>query len=280
MQGPGEHRREREAGRLVYPVISRRSGGLSLGINLFPEAKVCSFDCPYCEVFLPSGPGGDFSLRELGDELDGFLARGRSAGWAGEIVRDICFSGNGEPTLSPFLEGALDLCAGARRALPGILAQAALVLITNSTGFLDPAVCALLERFSRDEGLVIWAKLDAGSEPRFGLMAGRAGSLEPIAAGLLAFARRAPVVVQTMLCSVDGSPPSDAEVEDYAALLHRLVSEGARIDEAHLYTYARPSPGGRCAALSDAELGRHAAFVRGATGLRVRAFGSLGEVHG
>ena len=41
----GEHRSGREAGRLVYPVISRRSGGLSLGINLFPDAKDCPFDC-------------------------------------------------------------------------------------------------------------------------------------------------------------------------------------------------------------------------------------------
>ncbi len=47
----GERRPDREAGRLVYPVVSRRSGGLSLGVNLFPEAKLCSFDCPYCEVF-------------------------------------------------------------------------------------------------------------------------------------------------------------------------------------------------------------------------------------
>lgn len=33
----------------VYPVISRRSGGLSVGINLNPD-KVCNFDCVYCEV--------------------------------------------------------------------------------------------------------------------------------------------------------------------------------------------------------------------------------------
>ncbi|MBM3871597.1 MAG: radical SAM protein, partial [Verrucomicrobia bacterium] len=28
----------------VYPVISRRSGGLSIGINLNPDKK-CNFDC-------------------------------------------------------------------------------------------------------------------------------------------------------------------------------------------------------------------------------------------
>jgi sulfatase maturation enzyme AslB (radical SAM superfamily) len=33
----------------VYPVISRRSRGLSIGVNLNPD-KVCNFDCIYCEV--------------------------------------------------------------------------------------------------------------------------------------------------------------------------------------------------------------------------------------
>ena len=32
-----------------YPVISRRSKGVSLGVNLNPN-KVCNFDCVYCEV--------------------------------------------------------------------------------------------------------------------------------------------------------------------------------------------------------------------------------------
>src|SRR5437868_11112335 len=35
--------------RFVYPVVSRRSGGISIGINLNPD-KVCNFDCIYCQV--------------------------------------------------------------------------------------------------------------------------------------------------------------------------------------------------------------------------------------
>jgi hypothetical protein len=30
-------------------VISRRSGGLSIGVNLNPD-KICNFDCIYCQV--------------------------------------------------------------------------------------------------------------------------------------------------------------------------------------------------------------------------------------
>ena len=73
--------------------------------------------------------------------------------------------------------------------------------------------------------------------------------------------------------------PTDADLADYAGLLSRLIAGGARVDEVHLYTYARPSPGGNCAPLDDGTLLRHSAFVRAATGLRVRAFGTRSELH-
>jgi wyosine [tRNA(Phe)-imidazoG37] synthetase (radical SAM superfamily) len=295
--GVADHRRDREAGRLVYPVISRRSGGLSLGINLFPEGKDCNFDCPYCEVFsAPAIEGGSrsggrksASLAELEAELESFASLDYPESWAPEPVRDICFSGNGEPTLSPLLGGALELCSRFRDRHPESLGGASLVLITNATGFLDPAACELLERFCSAEGLVIWAKLDAGGEELFRLMAGLgsgrggrdldcSGAFDSIVDGLLSFARRTPVVIQTMLCEVDGRGPSAAEVAGYASLLGRLTREGAQVAEVHLYTFARPSPSGRCQALPDSELARHAAFVRGGTGLRVRAFGSAAEL--
>ena len=44
-----QHERRFEANRFVYPVLSRRSKGLSLGVNLNPD-KVCNFDCIYCQV--------------------------------------------------------------------------------------------------------------------------------------------------------------------------------------------------------------------------------------
>jgi histidinol dehydrogenase len=270
-------------------VLSRRSGGLSLGVNLFPDAKVCAFDCPYCEVFLPSdtrlGPGFGscagsrrIPIDALEGALEGFLDLGYLAEWAPERIRDICISGNGEPTMSPSLEDALDLCARIRRSRAKFLGSTALVLITNSTGFMDPSTSAVLERACRDEGLVVWAKLDAGSEASFRLMSGTDIGLSRIAGGLLSFARRAPVVIQTMLCEIDSAEPSEDDVADYAGLLSRLAAEGARINEVQLYTFSRPSPGGRCSSLPDEFLVRAAAAVRGSTGLRVRAFGARAEL--
>src|SRR5882757_9948128 len=43
------HQRAFEANRFVYPVLSRRSGGISIGVNLNPD-KICNFDCIYCQV--------------------------------------------------------------------------------------------------------------------------------------------------------------------------------------------------------------------------------------
>ncbi len=44
-----EHQRTFEANKFVYPVLSRRSRGISIGVNLNPD-KVCNFDCIYCQV--------------------------------------------------------------------------------------------------------------------------------------------------------------------------------------------------------------------------------------
>src|SRR3989304_8265445 len=44
-----DHTRGWRGNAYIYPVISRRSGGLSIGINLNPDAA-CNFDCIYCQV--------------------------------------------------------------------------------------------------------------------------------------------------------------------------------------------------------------------------------------
>ena len=58
--------------RLIYPVVSRRSGGLSLGVDLFPDRKTCNFDCPYCEIFPFDAPEAEvLALRPKGFVLSG-----------------------------------------------------------------------------------------------------------------------------------------------------------------------------------------------------------------
>jgi hypothetical protein len=264
---------------LVYPVISRRSGGLSVGVNLFPDGKVCGFDCPYCEVFgaRAAGPGA-VPIARLEAELSDFFDRAWKADWAPRPVRDICLSGDGEPTLSPSFEAAVAACDRARRARPGLLGAARLVLITNSTGFLDPAVSSALERAVDEAGLEIWAKLDAGSEELFRVMSGASIPLSRVAEGILDFARRRPIEIQSMLCEVRGRAPSAGDARDLGGLLASLVARGARFTGVQAYTFARPAPGGGCAALADEALSELAREIASSSGIPVRAFGRRGEL--
>jgi sulfatase maturation enzyme AslB (radical SAM superfamily) len=60
---------------LVYPHMSRRLGGLSIGINTFPS-KICNFGCLYCAVDRNRIPGNDAPLNvdTAKDQLETVLA--------------------------------------------------------------------------------------------------------------------------------------------------------------------------------------------------------------
>jgi histidinol dehydrogenase len=281
-----------EAFQLLYPVRSRRARGLSLGLDLFPDGKRCSYDCPYCEVF-PSEGAPAFDPGRLREELDRYaaLASGRPA----MLPRDISIAGRGEPSLSPWLATALEAAAAARRRHPEVYGAAALVLITNATGFLEPSVSALLGASVEEEGLSIWAKLDAGTESLHAAMSRSAFSLARVEEAILGFSRAHVLTIQTMLCRLaatrggEALAPPDGEVTAAGRLLGGLLRRGARIGEVQLYTMARPSPEGLCAPFEDRELLRRAALwseaargeaARGeaATLPAVRVFGALGEL--
>ncbi|MDH4285103.1 MAG: radical SAM protein, partial [Gallionellaceae bacterium] len=68
-----DHSRDSAGLRYVYPVISRRAGGVSVGINLNTN-NACNWRCIYCQVpdlHLGSAPPVDLALLE--QELRGFM---------------------------------------------------------------------------------------------------------------------------------------------------------------------------------------------------------------
>ncbi len=88
------------------PVHSRRLG-LSLGINLMPyDAKLCSFDCLYCECGFNDERKGQIPTREEVNEALEKKLIDLSA--EKEYPDVITFSGNGEPTLHKDFEGVID----------------------------------------------------------------------------------------------------------------------------------------------------------------------------
>src|SRR5437868_13964722 len=106
-----QHQRTFETNRFVYPVLSRRSGGISIGVNLNPD-KICNFDCIYCQVDRTRQSETKFvELDALLAELDEVLElvtsgalfdteKFRNTPPALSRLNDIAFSGAGEPTTS------------------------------------------------------------------------------------------------------------------------------------------------------------------------------------
>jgi wyosine [tRNA(Phe)-imidazoG37] synthetase (radical SAM superfamily) len=237
---PVENHRGREKGVIVYPVYSRRSRGLSVGINLFPDKKSCPFDCPYCEVF-PFPISSAFSLRQMEEEL-----RFAIAGVLKQNIpiKDICFSGNGEPSLSAALPDALKFATIIRNELAP---SAKLVLITNGAGLLQPSIFSLLaDAASGETTLDIWLKLDAGTPEWYGKINRTNISYFELTVKIKEFVSRAPVTLQTMLCAIDGNaPPLDEEkaLEELTAELAVIAAQGKGfINKVQLYSKARSAP--------------------------------------
>jgi histidinol dehydrogenase len=227
--------REREKGVIVYPVYSRRSGGLSVGINLFPDKKTCPFDCPYCEVF-PFSTGAVFLLKQMEEDLRIAI---KDALEQSIPIKDLCFSGNGEPSLSVAFPDALKMAANIRKELAP---SAKLVLITNGTGLLQPSIFSMLAQAAIDEiALDIWLKLDAGT-PEWYKKINRSSILfTELTEKIREFASLAPVTIQTMLCAIGGESPYQTEAQAWERLAMELAVTG-NIRKVQVYGKARPAP--------------------------------------
>lgn len=112
---------------IVYGPIRSRRLGVSLGVNLMPtDAKLCSFDCVYCEcgwnqpVLHPQLP----TRQQVRDSLNTKLST------LNTNLDVITFSGNGEPTMHPDFLGIIqDTCALRDQYCP----NAKVSVLSNST---------------------------------------------------------------------------------------------------------------------------------------------------
>ena len=127
MRQVSHHPRDWRGNLYVYPVISRRSRGLSIGINLNPDTA-CNFDCVYCQVDRTGTPrirAVDTDI--VRDELQGMISVVRDASlfkdadfadvpadW--RAIKDIAFSGDGEPTTCKHFATCVEMVADASLA--------------------------------------------------------------------------------------------------------------------------------------------------------------------
>lgn len=265
----------------VYPVISRRSAGLSIGVNLNPD-KRCNFDCVYCEVDRKvPGRATTVDLVQLREELTWLLRFAREGGLIADpkysevpreiatTVRDIAFSGDGEPTMIPNFSQCVLLAAEVKRAEN--LPDAKLVLITDAAGLDKLDVRRGLEIMDANQG-EIWGKLDAGTEPYFRQVNRSFVRFERILKNLLETARVRPIVIQSLFFKIHGEPMSSEELMAYCGRLKDIVAQGGRIREVHAYTIARPTPETWATRLDFQELNAMADIIRTQTGLPVLTF--------
>ncbi len=276
-----DHTRQFSDFTFVYPVISRRSRGLSIGINLNPD-KVCNFDCIYCEVDrkLP-GKVSKVDLSQMRDELAAMIHFARDGGLAREpkfnelepfltrTIKDIAFSGDGEPTMIANFAECVQAVADVKRSEG--LDRTKIVLITDAAGLDKADVKRGLEIMDANNG-EIWGKLDAGTEAYFHLVNRTTIRFDRILHNLLATARVRPIVIQSLFLKVHGEAMPTAELSAYCDRLNEIVRGGGQIKEVHAYTIARPTPEAFATKLSAEELNTLAETVRQKTGLAVLTF--------
>lgn len=240
-----DHARDSTGMRYVYPVLSRRAGGISLGINLNPN-NACNWRCIYCQVpnLTRGGPPPiDLALLEqelttlLGSIADGSLIIDHDAKSHGlPVLRDIAFSGNGEPTSAVEFPLAVSLVRNVLHA-HGLDQRVMLRLITNGSLLDRRSVQAGIKDIGNASGEV-WFKVDSASTAGLALINGIHIKIETVSRRLARCAALAPTWVQTCLFRLDNTLPAEDEITRYLALLAPVAKQ---LKGVHLYSLARPS---------------------------------------
>lgn len=241
-----DHSRDSAGLTYVYPVISRRAGGISIGINLNTN-NACNWRCIYCQVpDLRRGSAPPVDLALLEKELRHFLHELLHGSFMTEHVapetrrlNDIALSGNGEPTSAAEFEQVIELVG---RILDDfrLTGHIKLVLITNGSLMHRPNVRRGLKKMAHLNGEV-WFKLDsAAAEGRLRINHSRQ-KLETVISNLRTAASLCPTWIQTAVFALDGQVPDISEREAYLAFLSHCLDRGIPLRGVLLYGLARPS---------------------------------------
>lgn len=239
------HSREYADMKYVYPVFSRRSGGLSIGINLNTN-HACNWQCIYCQVpelIRGRAPHIDLTLlhKELYDILEDvikgdFFQRYEVPSEKQQIC-DIAISGNGEPTSSPTFEEVTHL-VGSIRDQFALTAQ--LVLITNGSLLSHPRVRKALLHWNTYKGEV-WFKVDSATREGIQRINQVDISPERMCRHIETCVTLCSTWIQTCFFALDEQVPSLTERKAYLHFLESLKQHGIPLKGIHLYGLARES---------------------------------------
>jgi len=225
----------------VYPVVSRRSQGLSLGINLNIN-NACNWRCVYCQVEdLVRGTPTAIDLIKLEQELDAmlewivsgdFIVKYVSAGL--QRFNDISLSGNGEPTLSTEFKSVVEIIAKLRTKY-NLTENVKTILITNGSKIDQPNILTALAIMHQNNG-EIWFKLDNVTSIGMQQINQVKLSLKGVEKRLKLAASRCKTYIQTCLFQVDHLDPSATLIDEYIKFIAKVKEDIAGV---LLYSTAR-----------------------------------------
>ena len=231
----------------VYPVISRRVGGLSVGIN-FNTNNACNWRCIYCQVpdlKLGAAPVLDYALLEfelryfLNEVLRGDFYERFGVSEANRVIKDIAIAGNGEPTSLKEFANAINL-VGEIATEMGVFPDSNFVLITNGS---------LVHQFKVQEGLKVlnayggevWFKFDSATVVGRALINNTAQNCKASMENLILASQLCHTKIQTCIVNYKGQGLSVVERNAYLEFLSELKKTDVEIKDILLYTLARPS---------------------------------------
>jgi wyosine [tRNA(Phe)-imidazoG37] synthetase (radical SAM superfamily) len=146
---------------ITYGPIKSRRLGVSLGINLLgPGEKICSYNCPYCELGFTKLKMSQMkqaaafpTLAQLEEELRSNILRLNKEGVE---LDSLSIVGNGEPTLYPdFVEAVQVVCKVRDELTP----NSKVGILSNGSTLNDPKVVKGMNLL--DDRMI---KLDAGND--------------------------------------------------------------------------------------------------------------------
>ena len=238
-----DHSRELSGLKYIYSVISRRAGGLSIGVNLNVN-NACNWQCIYCEIpNLTRGSPPPIELDVLENELRFFLHEiihgdymEKKVAIEDRHLKDIAFSGNGEPTSAEEFPQVILIVKKILEEF-NLLHKIKIRLITNGSLMHKESVLEGIQVLAKMNGEV-WFKVDAGLEENTKVI--NQVNIKPQQAidRLKRCSEICPTFVQTCIFTIDNKEPNNKEIDAYIKLLD---SAKKSIKGVHLYGIARPS---------------------------------------
>ena len=225
----------------IYPVVSRRSEGMSLGINLNVN-NACNWRCVYCQVDgLVRGKPETIDLEKLSYELDyminyivngDFLDKYTSTKF--RRFNDICLSGNGESTSSHDFLAVVNIIASLREKYK-LTNDVKTILISNGSEIDRNDISKALQILSTLNGEV-WFKVDSATKSGINKINQVILSIDGVKKRLLLSTKLCKTYIQTCMYKTSGIDPDTNEVDAYINFVNSVREHIAGV---LLYSTAR-----------------------------------------